>query len=150
MNYTKSEQAAITRALNIISEKTAKAGTMFNDPTATQEYFTLKFAGADREHFMVAFLNSQHGLIACETLFSGTLDGAAVYPRVVVKRALELNAAAVIFAHNHPSGNSEPSSADRKITERLVSACALIDIRVLDHMIIGDNEYTSFAMRGLL
>ena len=96
------------------------------------------------------FLNNQHQLIKDEILFSGTIDGASVYPREVAKRALELNAAAVIFAHNHPSGHPEPSSADRAITKRLSGSLELFDIRVLDHIVVGGAETVSFAERGLI
>jgi DNA repair protein RadC len=100
--------------------------------------------------FSCLFLDSQHRVLRCEDLFLGTLDGAAVYPREVAVRALQYSAAAVIFAHNHPSGVAEPSSADRRITERLCAALALLDIRVLDHVIIGRGRAFSFAEEGLL
>jgi DNA repair protein RadC len=96
------------------------------------------------------YLDNQHRLISYEELFFGTIDGASVHPREVVKRVLKHNAAAVIFAHNHPSGVAEPSQADRRITDRLKSALLLVDVRVLDHMIVGDQEVLSFAERGLL
>ncbi|WP_375142670.1 JAB domain-containing protein [Methylomonas koyamae] len=99
--------------------------------------------------FLGVFLDNQHKVIACEELFRGTIDGASVYPREVVKTALQHNAAALIFAHNHPSGISQPSQADRVITEKLKSALALIDIRVLDHFVVGEAVY-SFAEHGLL
>jgi DNA repair protein RadC len=94
-------------------------------------------------------LDNQHRVIACDELFRGTIDGASVYPREVVKAALQYNAAALIMAHNHPSGISDPSQADRVITEKLKEALALIDVRVLDHFIVGENVY-SFAEHGLL
>jgi len=96
------------------------------------------------------YLDNQHRLIKYEELFFGTIDGASVHPREVVKHALKYNAAAVIFAHNHPSGVAEPSQADQRITDRLKSALLLVDVRVLDHMIVGDKEVLSFAERGLL
>lgn len=99
--------------------------------------------------FCVAFLDTRHGVIKFEEMFRGTIDGASVYPREVVKAALACNASAVIFAHNHPSGVSEPSLADQAITRRLKDALELVDIRVLDHLVIG-TEITSFAERGLL
>ena len=110
----------------------------------------LRIADRDREVFLVYFLNTQHALIAAEEMFWGTIDGAAVYPREVAKTALQHNAAAVIFAHNHPSGIVEPSSADRHITNRLVESLRLLDIRVLDHIIVSHKDTMSFAERGLL
>lgn len=110
----------------------------------------LRMAGYEREVFAVLLLDSQHRLIACEELFFGTIDAAAVYPREVVKLTLSRNAAAVIFAHNHPSGIPEPSSADRRITERLVNALATVDVSVLDHLVIGQVDVVSFAERGWL
>jgi len=95
-------------------------------------------------------LDTRHRLIACEELFQGTIDGASVYPREVVKRALHHNAAAVIFAHNHPSGVAEPSDDDARITRRLRDALALLDIRVLDHLVVGAGEVISLAQRGLM
>ena len=95
-------------------------------------------------------MDNQHRLIKYEELFFGTIDGASVHPREVVKHALKHNAAAVIFAHNHPSGVAEPSQADQRITDRLKSALLLVDVRVLDHMIVGDREVLSFAENGLL
>jgi DNA repair protein RadC len=95
-------------------------------------------------------MDNQHRLIKYEELFFGTIDGASVHPREVVKHALKHNAAAVIFAHNHPSGVAEPSQADQRITDRLKSALLLVDVRVLDHMIVGDREVLSFAEKGLL
>jgi DNA repair protein RadC len=100
--------------------------------------------------FGVLFLDSQHRLIEYKEMFNGTIDGAAVYPREVVKEALRLNAAAVVFGHNHPSGIPEPSQADRKITDRLIEALKLVDIRVLDHLVIGNQSTISFASRGYL
>ncbi len=96
------------------------------------------------------FLDNQHRLLAYEELFYGTIDGASVYPREVVKRALALNAAALILAHNHPSGIAEPSQADQRITVRLQQALALVDVRVPDHLVVGDAEIVSFAERGML
>lgn len=103
-----------------------------------------------QEIFACLFLDNKHRLLAFEELFSGTIDGAAVYPREVVRRALEHNAAALILAHNHPSGVAEPSDADRTITQRLVKSLALVDVRVLDHLVIGDGGWVSLAQRGWL
>ena len=102
------------------------------------------------EVFACLFLDNQHVLIGYEELFRGTIDGANVYPREIVKRSLAVNAAAVIFAHNHPSGVAEPSQADQRLTQRLRAALGTVDIRVLDHFVIGDGDTLSFAERGLL
>lgn len=106
-------------------------------------------AGRTEEAFAAAFLDSRHSLIKLEVLFRGTIDGATVYPRVVAERALRYGAAAVVFAHNHPSGVGEPSIADQAITRRLSDALGLLDIRVLDHFIVGDGVPVSMAARGL-
>ncbi|MEM0955762.1 MAG: DNA repair protein RadC [Pseudomonadota bacterium] len=132
------------------AEESLREGATLNSPSRTQRFLQAHLRDASREVFCCLFLNAQHGLIRCEDLFLGTLDGAAVYPRVVLERALQLQAAAVIFAHNHPSGVAEPSAADRRITERLQAALALVDIRVLDHIIVGRGEAFSFAEDGLL
>ncbi len=125
-------------------------GESISDPSITRQFLQLKLRHYAREVFACLFLDNQHRLISYEEMFFGTIDGASVHPREVVKKALALNAAAVIFAHNHPSGIAEPSQADRRITERLKSALALVDIRVLDHLVVGDTEVTSFAELGLL
>lgn len=125
-------------------------GDCLSDPDTTGRFLTSKLRGYRREVFAVLYLDNQHRLIRYEELFFGTIDGASVHPREVVKRVLFHNAAAVIFAHNHPSGVAEPSQADQRITDRLKSALLLVDVRVLDHMIIGDQQVTSFARRGLL
>ena len=119
-------------------------------PNETRRFLQHHLGGHTREVFSCLFLDSQHRVLRCEDLFLGTLDGAAVYPREVAVRALQYHAAAVIFAHNHPSGVAEPSAADRRITERLCAALALLDIRVLDHIIIGRGREYSFAEQGLL
>ena len=134
------------RFLQISMEK----GESISDPEITRRFLQLKLRCYTREVFACLFLDNQHRLIKYEELFFGTIDGATVHPREVVKKALEFNAAAVIFAHNHPSGISEPSQADKRITERLRAALTLVEIRVLDHLVVGDAEITSFAERGLL
>lgn len=125
-------------------------GDFISDPGSTRQYLKGKLRGYGQEVFACMYLDNQHRLIRYEELFFGTIDGASVHPREVVKRVLKYNAAAVIFAHNHPSGLAEPSQADRRITDRLKSALLLVDVRVLDHMIVGDDEVLSFAERGLL
>ena len=119
-------------------------------PSETRRFLQYHLGRRSREVFTCLFLDSQHRVLRCEDLFFGTLDGAAVYPREVAVRALQYGAAAVIFAHNHPSGVAEPSSADRRITQRLCSALSLLDIRVLDHIIVGCGRAYSFAEHGLL
>ncbi len=127
-----------------------RRGDVISDPGMTRLYLKSRLRDYEREVFAVLLLDNQHRLIAYEELFYGTIDGASVHPREVVKRVLAVNAAAVIFAHNHPSGVAEPSQADRRITERLKSALLLVDVRVLDHMVVGDEDVVSFAERGLL
>ncbi len=123
---------------------------VLSSPLVTRRFLQHHLGSQPREVFSCIFLDNQHHVLRCDDLFLGTLDGAAVYPREVVVRALQYRAAAVIFAHNHPSGVAEPSSADRRITERLVSALGLLDIRVLDHIIVGQGQEYSFAEEGLL
>lgn len=122
----------------------------FSSPDSVASYLKAHLRHHRREVFMVLFLDTRHRLIASEELFYGTIDGASVYPREVVKRALYHNAAAVVFAHNHPSGVAEPSADDERITVRLRDALGLVDIRVLDHLVVGSGEVVSLAERGLL
>ncbi len=124
--------------------------TAFHSPNAVREYLQLTLAGLDHEVFMVLYLDAQHRLIADEALFRGTINAASVYPRDVVKSVLEKQAAAVIFAHNHPSGVAEPSQADKLITDKLVAALGLIDVAVLDHLVVAKQGICSFAERGWL
>jgi len=125
-------------------------GDVLTSPEATRAYLSNQLRGYSLEVFACLFLDNQHHILEFEELFRGTIDGASVYPREVVKKALDHNAAAVIFAHNHPSGIAEPSQADKLITEKLKQALGLMDIRVLDHFIIGDGIPYSFAEHGLL
>ena len=120
------------------------------NPQAAREYLIAQFKPLQREVFACLFLDTRHQIIAFERLFFGTLDAATVHPREVVRRALELNAGAVILAHNHPSGVAEPSQADRALTRRLSDALSLVEVRVIDHVVIGDGATTSFAERGWL
>jgi DNA repair protein RadC len=124
--------------------------TLFDSPSRVKEYLGLALARREHEVFAVLFLDAQHQLIEMEEMFRGTLTQTSVYPREVVKRALAHNAAAVVFAHNHPSGVAEPSRADEFLTQTLKSALALVDIRVLDHLVVGRGDVVSFAERGLL
>lgn len=123
---------------------------VLESPRAVREYLAVHYAGREREVFGCMFLDNRHGLICFDEVFHGTIDGASVHPREVVKLALARNAAAVILAHNHPSGVAEPSQADELITARLRDALALVDIRVLDHLVVGGTTVISFVERGLL
>ena len=131
-------------------EETLKKGDALTSPQHTRRYLSQLLRDRQREAFLVLFLDNQHRVLTGEVLFEGTIDAASVYPREVVKRSLELNAAALILAHNHPSGVAEPSQADRRITRRISDALALVDIRVLDHFVVGEGEIVSFAERGWL
>jgi len=125
-------------------------GDAFQNPDAVKRFLTVRLGTRESEVFTVLFLDNRHRLIAFEELFQGTIDGCSVHIREIAKRTLSLNAAAIILAHNHPSGIPEPSQADRQLTTRIKDAMALLDIRVLDHLIIGGPEVVSFAERGLL
>jgi DNA repair protein RadC len=127
-----------------------RKGTGFTSPRVTADYLRVRLGTLDHEVFCVIYLTKRHQFIACEDLFRGTIDGASVYPREVLKEALKHNAAAVILAHNHPSGIAEPSQADIEITKQLKEVLDLVEIRVLDHLIIAGGDTTSFAERGLL
>ncbi len=123
---------------------------LFDSPQKVREYLRLHFATLEREVFVVLMLDAQHRLIGIDEMFRGTLTQTSVYPREVVRAALQRNAGAVAFAHNHPSGHAEPSRADEFLTQTLKTALALIDVRVLDHFIVGSGRMTSMAERGLL
>ena len=127
-----------------------QAGPPLANPRATRDYLRSQLRDRDHEVFCCLFLDNRHRVIAFDEVFRGTIDGASVHPRDVVKLALARNAAAVILAHNHPSGIAEPSQADEMITGRLRDALGLVDIRVLDHIVVGDGACVSFAERGLL
>ena len=127
-----------------------RAGPALNAPAATRQFLTAQLRDRPYEVFCCLHLDNRHRLIHFEEVFRGTIDGASVHPREIVRQALQYNAAALIFAHNHPSGVAEASQADELITRRLRDALALVDIRVLDHLIVGDNHCLSFAERGLL
>jgi len=143
------EDEIIRFACQIVGRR-FKRGTSLSSSSVSKRYFSLKLAGCEYEVFAAVFLDNQHQVLGFEELFKGTIDGCAVYPREVVKRALFHNAAAVIFVHNHPSGIPEPSSADKAITNRLKQALATVDIRVLDHFVVGGNQVESFQERGKL
>ena len=139
----------IAQAMSIL-ESRAYAGSVLASPGAVRDYLKLRFADMEHEEFHIVYLTSQNRVIAMESVFRGTLSQTAVYPREIVKLALKHNAAAVIFAHNHPSGLAEPSRADELLTQTLKQALALVDIRVLDHFVVAGINITSFAERGLL
>lgn len=131
-----------------IMERRLERGEALSDPTMAGRYFQTRLRNRERECFAVLLLDTRHRVLAYEELFYGTIDGAEVHPREVARAALLRNAAAVLVAHNHPSGNPEPSAADRAVTARLKQALALIDVRLLDHFVIGDGPATSMASRG--
>ena len=142
-------QAAMEMARRVMDEP-LRQGDPLRSPEDTRRFLTSRLGTYPHEVFAGLFLDNRHRVIRYRELFRGTIDGAAVYPREVVRQALEDNAAAVIFAHNHPSGVAEPSQADVSLTRRLKEALGLVDIRVLDHMVIGHGEVISLAERGLM
>lgn len=142
-------QAVMEMSRRYLAE-TLDRGDLLSNPAQTRDFIAVHLRHHHQEVFACIFLDNHHRVITFEKLFFGTIDGAAVYPREVVKRALNHNAAAIIVAHNHPSGVAEPSHADRNITQRLSQALNLIDVRLLDHIIVGDGVTTSFTELGLL
>ncbi|WP_372880294.1 DNA repair protein RadC [Psychromonas sp.] len=138
----------LEKAAEIVAERYFH-GDVFCSAKATKDFLTFKMGGYEREVFAVMLLDSQHSMIEFRELFFGSIDAASVYPREVVKVGLEVNAAAIILAHNHPSGVPEPSQSDKRITSQLKDALALVDIRVLDHIVVGET-CVSFAERGLI
>ncbi len=142
------EDEIIETALSIINTRFAK-GTKISKPQDAHDFLKLELAHVPHELFAVMWLDNRHRIIAFETLFRGTIDSASVYPREVVKAALEHNAAAAILCHNHPSGSAEPSQADRQITEKVKQALNLIEVKTLDHVIVAEHTY-SFAEHGLI
>jgi DNA repair protein RadC len=142
-------QAAAEIARRQLSQ-TLRAGPLLASPKATRDFLSARLRDLEHEVFCCIYLDKRHRLIQFEELFRGTIDGASVHPREIVKLALQRNAAAVIVAHNHPSGIAEPSQADELITQRVKEALALVDIRLLDHIIVGDGVSVSLAESGLL
>ena len=143
------QDQTIQRALKILNAR-MRTAPVLSAPGAVRDYLRLLLHERGHEVFVCVFLDGQHRVIACEELFRGTLMQTSVYPREVVKAALAHNAAAVIFAHNHPSGVAEPSRADELLTQALKQALVLLDIRTLDHFVIAGSQLVSFAERGLL
>ena len=146
----RAELAAILELARRSLAEALKARPVFDAPAKVKDYLRLQLGSRPHEVFAVVFLDAQNRLLVLEELFRGSLTQTSVYPRDVVKRALDVHAAAVILAHNHPSGLCEPSRADEMLTQTLKSALALVDIRVLDHLIVGRSDVVSFAERGLL
>lgn len=141
--------ASLELARRLLHEK-IQLGPALSSPKEVGEYLTVHFVGRQHEAFVVIFLDNRHRVIAIDEMFRGTLTGASVYPREVVRAALRCNAGACIFAHNHPSGVAEPSRADETITNTLKQALSLVDVRVLDHFVVSGETVVSFTERGLL
>ncbi|MEM1263894.1 MAG: DNA repair protein RadC [Pseudomonadota bacterium] len=142
--------AALAELFDRFAAETLPAGQALQSPADTCEFLTVRLRDKPFEVFCCLYLDNRHRVIRFEELFRGTIDGASVYPREVVRAALAVNAAAVILAHNHPSGLPEPSKADQELTVRLRNALGLIDIRLLDHIVVGDGHCVSMADRGLI
>jgi len=149
-NLTLSEQESIIQLAREITREKCKTGQIVSSSVFISQLLIQELADLNNEVFGAVFLSSHREIISIDNLFQGTIDGASVYSRVVVQRVLECNAAAVIFYHNHPSGFSLPSSADRQLTKRLQEALKLIDVPVLDHLVVGGANVVSFAERGML
>lgn len=140
----------VERALQILDEQVVKRGPVLQSPQDVKTYLRLQLTDKQQEVFAVVFLDTQHRVIAYETMFYGTIHQTSVHPRMIVQRAMALNAAALILAHNHPSGATSPSEADKSLTKQLQSILAHIDVRVLDHFIVGEGVPYSFAENGIL
>jgi DNA repair protein RadC len=147
---SKSDDETIRLALNILYGRLQKVGAALSSPSSVKDYLRLQMATLEHEEFFIIYLNTQHQVIKCESLFRGTVNQTSVYPREVVKRALAVNSSAVMFAHNHPSGVAEPSQSDQLLTDALKQALNLVDVRVLDHFIVAGQDCMSFAERGLI
>ncbi|PWI79203.1 hypothetical protein DEO48_15275 [Enterobacter sp. CGMCC 5087] len=144
------DQQTVREALTLLACQLREPGAPFTSSHAVRDWLRLQLASLEREEFTALFLDNQHRLIAHETLFTGTINHTQVHPREVVKAGLKYNAAATVLAHNHPSGEAEPSKADRQVTARIQQALELVDIRLLDHLVVGGMEITSFAEKGWL
>ena len=149
-SYRPAEPAEVLQAALRVLAGQLRGTEMLSSPQAVRDFLRIKLGTLDHEVFAVIHLDAQHRVIEYVEMFRGTIDQASVYPREVVKEALRLNAAAVVFSHNHPSGSPEPSQADRVLTQRLKEALALVDVRTLDHIVVGGAVTTSFAECGLL
>ena len=146
----RAEVAAVVELARRSPQQRLEERPAFDAPERVRDYLRLHLGTREHEVFAVLFLDAQHRLLQFDEMFRGTLTQTSVYPREVVRRALELNAGAVILAHNHPSGLAEPSRADEYLTQTLKSALALVDVRVIDHLVVGQGQVVSFAERGLL
>ncbi|MCW8112077.1 DNA repair protein RadC [Yersinia intermedia] len=144
------EQRTIRRALNLLAKQLREPGVAFTSTHVTRDWLRLHLTGLEREVFIVLWLDNQNRLLAQETLFTGTINSTTVHPRELVKSAMKHNAASAVLAHNHPSQLAEPSQADRQITDRIKTALELVDVRVLDHLVVGGLDVVSFAERGWL
>lgn len=142
-------EEVLSQARRVLSQRVRRGATM-SSPQAVKDHLRLEIGALEHEVFCVLFLDAQHRIIVLKQMFRGTVTQTSVYPREVVKEALAQNAAAVILAHNHPSGAPEPSPADEYLTQTLKTALALVDVRVLDHLVVGGGDVVSFAERGLL
>ncbi len=147
---TISDDDIIAKALGILESRITATAYNITSPEDTKSYLKIKMGEYEQEVFSVIFLNTLNYIIECDEMFYGTVNTASVYPREIIKKALKLNASAIIIAHNHPSGNPEPSDADERITIRIKEACELMDITLLDHIIIGNPGLVSLAERGLV
>jgi DNA repair protein RadC len=145
-----SEDAVVAAALEIVRNRLVKLGDAMSSPQVVRDYLALNLRPLGHEVFWVIFLDAHNRVLAAEEMFRGTLTQTSVFPREVVKRAMQVNAAAAIFAHNHPSGIAEPSRPDESLTQALKHTLALVDVKVLDHFIVGADSILSFAERGLL
>ncbi|UAN16674.1 RadC family protein [Enterobacter asburiae] len=144
------DQQTVREALTLLERQLREPGAPFTSSHAVRDWLRLQLASLEREEFTALFLDNQHRLIAHETLFTGTINHTQVHPREVVKSGLKHNCAAVIVAHCHPSGLAEPSNADRQVTTRIQQALELVDIRLLDHLVVGGMDIISFTERGWL
>ncbi len=144
------EEQILKAAQSLIKKKYSQKKMVINNPSDIGKILPIVLANYEHEVFVCFFLNTKHQLIEMEEMFRGTIDSSMIHPREVVKKALQVNAAAVIFAHNHPSGNPEPSGADISITKTLIEALGLVDVRVLDHFIVGGNVPCSLAELGYI
>ena len=144
------DQQTVREALTLLACQLREPGASFTSSSSVRDWLRLQIASLEREEFTALFLDNQHRLIAHETLFTGTINHTQVHPREVVKAGLKHNCAAVIVAHCHPSGLAEPSKADRQVTTRIQQALELVDIRLLDHLVVGGMEIVSFSERGWL
>nr|WP_027079925.1 DNA repair protein RadC [Luteimonas mephitis] len=142
-----SPDEVLEAARTVVGQRMSR-GASFSDPKTAKDFFRDKLSGLQREVFAAAFLDSRHRLIEYAELFYGTIDGAEVHPREVVRQAIQTNCAAIIVGHNHPSGSVEPSAADRAVTARLKQVLSLVDVRLLDHIVVGGNQTMALAERG--